>query len=82
MKLSKTQLEVIRLIKEGRIMHRDIYAFTNFGVTLEGDKERDIKVSQATWFKLYKLGLVKHIRTDDVWDEVYELTEAGKNVTA
>ena len=86
MKLSKTQLEIIQLMKEGWELGRD-------GSSCYGGRQwwmqkgglgyggEDKTVSSATAWKLYHLGLIcKPNPNLEFPTEHWALTEAGKNV--
>jgi len=75
MKLSKVQLEVIEYMRKGWGLHRDMTFDGRINLTNPDPYHLEWKrVSVATWFKLYKLGLIK-LKSRKFPTEVYELTE-------
>lgn len=87
MKLSKTQLEVIRLMKEGWELGRNVTNGRDVGHQWWMQKGglgyggEDKTVNSATAWKLYHLGLIcKPNPNLEFPTEHWALTEEGKNV--
>jgi len=79
MKLSKAQLEVIQKMKEGWQLRRSrIPEHCEINLRRRVDSSFEFKsVNYKTWFKLFKLGLIKEYAHDGICVEIYRLTEEG-----
>jgi len=82
MKLSKSQLEVLKLMNEEWELLKDRDANGHVYLSKRG-KDFEIKrVNVATWFRLYKLGLINTSPEMQFPTEYWFLTEKGKTELA